>query len=165
MHDKSGERQRVHRHYLKSSVFCGECGSRLCLTKAKGQNLYFFCLGRHQRRTTCQQPYLIAEDVERAVERYYTTIRLPEDLQDTIREGLREELTQQQRQAEPEITYARQRVGDLEQERRRLARGVVSGAIPEDLAREEQERITKDSAKPSASSPPPRWSSPRSRTP
>jgi hypothetical protein len=28
--------------------------------------------------------------------------------------------------------------------RRRLARGVVTGAIPEDLAREEQDRITKE---------------------
>jgi site-specific DNA recombinase len=144
LHDKSGERQRVHRHYLKSSVFCGNCGSRLSVTNAKGQYLYFFCLGRHQRRTDCRLPYLLAEDVEKAVERYYTTIRLPEDLQDTIREGLRTELDQQQRRAEPEIAYARTRVTDLEQERRRLARGVITGAIPEDLARDEQRRITRE---------------------
>jgi hypothetical protein len=39
------------------------------------------------------------------------------------------------------IFWARTRVGELEQERRRLARGVVTGAIPEDLGREEQSRI------------------------
>ncbi len=144
LHDKSGERQRVYRHYLKSTVVCGRCGSRLCVTNAKGQYLYFFCLGRHQRRTTCQLPYLAAEDVEVAVERYYATVRIPANVQETIREGLRIELDQQQRRAEPEMAYARGRVTELEQERRRLARGVVTGAIPEDLAREEQERVTRE---------------------
>jgi adenylate cyclase, class 2 len=60
------------------------------------------------------------------------------------RAGLRAELDKQQRQAEPEIAYARNRVTELEQERRRLARGVVTGSIPEDLAHEEQQRITKE---------------------
>jgi site-specific DNA recombinase len=36
---------------------------------------------------------------------------------------------------------ARKRVAELEQERRRLASALVTGAIPEDLAREEQARI------------------------
>ncbi len=82
--------------------------------------------------------------MEQAVERYYSTVRLPEDVQQTIRDGLRAELEGQRAQAEPEIAYARTRVTELEQERRRLARGVVTGAIPEDLAREEQERISKE---------------------
>jgi hypothetical protein len=141
---RDGEKQRTHRHYLKSSVYCGRCGSRFCLTNAKGKYLYFFCVGRQQKRTDCDLPYSPAAEVEPAVERYYTTVRLPEDLQQTIREGLRSELDQQRSQAEPEISYARKRVTELDDERRRLARGVVTGAIPEDLAREEQDRITKD---------------------
>jgi site-specific DNA recombinase len=140
-HDRAGERQRVHHHYLKGTVFCGQCGSRLCLTNAKGQYLYFFCLGRHQRRTTCTLPYLAAADVEAAVERYYRTVRIPESVQATVRDGLRIELDSQERRAAPEIDYARTRVAELEQERRRLARGVVTGAIPEDVGKEEQSRI------------------------
>jgi chromosome segregation ATPase len=58
-----------------------------------------------------------------------------------IRAGLRAELDDQQRRAEPEIAYARTRVTEMDTERRRLARAVVSSAISEDLAREEQERI------------------------
>src|SRR4051812_8332651 len=54
------------------------------------------------------------------------------------------ELDTQRQQAEPEMVYARTRVTELEQERRRLARGVVTGAIPEDLAREEQDGINKE---------------------
>jgi site-specific DNA recombinase len=140
-HDRAGERQRVHRHYLKGSVFCGQCGSRLCITQAKGRYLYFFCLGRHQRRTECTQPYLATEAIEAAVERHYQTMRLPETTQETVRAGLRAELDMQSRRAEPEIAYARNRVSELDQERRRLGRAVVTGAIPEDVARDEQARI------------------------
>jgi hypothetical protein len=142
--DGASERNRAHPHYLKGSVFCAQCGSRLCLTQAKGQYLYFFCLGRHQRRTVCAQPYLPAEAIETAVERYYQTVRLPKETQETVRTGLRAELDTQQRRAEPEIAYARARVTELDAERRRLARGVVTGAIPEDLARDEQQRIARD---------------------
>jgi site-specific DNA recombinase len=129
-HNLAGEKRRIHHHYLKGSVFCAQCGSRLCLTNAKGSYLYFFCLGRQQRRSPCEQRYLPAADVEAAVERYYSTVRLPEDIGIAIRDGLRTELDKQHRQAEPEISWARTRVTQLEQERRRLARGVVTGAIP-----------------------------------
>ncbi len=140
----NGEKQRTHRHYLKSTVWCGRCGSRLCVMQAKGQYLYFFCVGRQQRRTGCDLPYLPALDVEAAVERYYKIIRVPEALQETIRAGLRAELDEQRLRAAPEIAHARSRVTELEDERRRLARGVVTGSIPEDLAREEQERINRE---------------------
>ncbi|WP_374215827.1 recombinase family protein [Frankia sp. AiPs1] len=141
-HDQSGEKQRIHHHYLKGSVFCAACGSRLCITNAKGKYMYFFCLGRHQRRTNCTARYRPVAEVEAAVERYYTTVRIPEEVQDQIREGIRQELDRQSRRAAPEIDRARRRVAELAEERRRLARGVVSGSIPEDLAREEQERIS-----------------------
>ena len=138
---RAGQKDRTHRHYLKTSVFCALCGSRLCFTNAKGSYLYFFCVGRHQRRTNCSQPYVAAAHVERAVERYYSTVRLPETVQDQIRAGLQAELDYQQRQAQPEIAWAKRRVGELAQERKRLARGVVDGSIPGDLARDEHDRI------------------------
>ena len=140
----AGEKQRTYRHYLKSTVYCAGCGSRLCLTNARGQYLYFFCLGRHQRRTNCTLPYIPVAEIEAAVERHYATVRIPDDVQDDIRQGLRAELDHQRDQAEPEIAHARRRVTELEEERRRLARGVVTGSIPEDLAREEQDRIRRE---------------------
>jgi hypothetical protein len=103
-------------------VFCATCGSRLCVTVAKGQYHYFFCLGRHQRHAECALPYLPAEAIETAVERYYRAVRLPKATQEKIRTGLRAELDDQQRRAEPEIAYARARVTELDEERRRLAR-------------------------------------------
>jgi len=140
----TGEKERTHHHYLKSSVFCAHCGSRLCLTNTKGNYQYFFCVGRHQRRTKCPQRYLSVTVVERAVERYYATVRLPEAVQDLIRDGLRAELDYQQRQAQPEIAWAKRRVKELADERKRLARGVVTGTIPGDLARDEHDRIAQE---------------------
>ena len=140
----AAEKLRKHHHYLKGSVFCARCGSRLCLTQAKGNGGtydYFFCVGRHQRRTDCAQRYVPVEAVEAAVAGYYRTVRMPEKLQHDIREGLLAELERQRRQAGPEIALAKRRVTELEGERRRLAHGVVDGSIPGDLAREEHERI------------------------
>ena len=71
----------------------------------------------------------------------YATIGLSEDLAHTNRTGLRAELDNQYRRSEPEIVWARRRAAELENERRRLSRGIVTGAIPEDLAIEEQLRI------------------------
>lgn len=34
---RTGEKQREHPHYLKSTLFCGNCGSRLIITKAKNR--------------------------------------------------------------------------------------------------------------------------------
>lgn len=56
-HRHAGKKRRKHHHYLKGSVFCGECGSRLLFTRANGHGGtydYFVCLGRHQKRTDCR---------------------------------------------------------------------------------------------------------------
>ncbi len=141
---RSGNKERKFNHYLKGTVFCARCGSRLCLTNAKGTYLYFFCVGRHQKRTTCDLPYLPAERVEEAVTRSYSGRRLEPAIAGIIGEGLLQELARQRTLAAPEMKAALRRQDELEQERRRLARGVVDGSIPGDLAREEQDRIARE---------------------
>jgi site-specific DNA recombinase len=68
----AGEKQRVHRHYLKGSVWCGSCGSRLVITKTTNRHgtsyEYFFCVGRNKKRTPCLQKAIPIELVERHVE-------------------------------------------------------------------------------------------------
>ncbi|MBC9943986.1 recombinase family protein [Leucobacter sp. cx-328] len=54
----TGERSRKHDHYLKSSVVCGGCGSRLIVQHSRsGGNgevyEYYSCGGRHNKRTNC----------------------------------------------------------------------------------------------------------------
>jgi site-specific DNA recombinase len=143
-HGVSGEKQRTHPHYLKGTIYCGQCHRRMSFTLAKGRYPYFFCLGRQQRKTACQQPYLDVDHVELAVERFWRTVRIPAGIKQQIQDGLRTELASQHERAEPEIRRARVRVEQLAEERRRLARGVVTGSVPDDLAKEEHERIQRD---------------------
>src|SRR5690554_5436231 len=34
-HQVSGEKTQTHEHYLKGTIYCGDCGSRLMVTHAK----------------------------------------------------------------------------------------------------------------------------------
>jgi site-specific DNA recombinase len=101
----TGEKHREHPHYLKGSIFCGQCGSRLIVCHAKGRGgtyPYFICIGRQQKRTECTQRALKIEKVEAEVARYYATIQLAEDEQVTVRAFLEEELTALRLDAERE---------------------------------------------------------------
>ena len=69
----SGERTQKHRHYLKGSIYCGECGRRLLYGPSRGKSGkvydYFFC-GSRVRRGACSmraniRPHLIEEAIER----------------------------------------------------------------------------------------------------
>jgi len=141
---RAGEKQRVHRHYLRSTLYCANCGNRLCFMMAKQRYPYFFCIGRQMKRAECPQRWIPAEELEEAVASYWKTVRLPQELQEVIREGLRAELDYQDKRAKPEIAWAKRRVTELEQESRNLSRGVVTGSIPPEHAREEQDRIRKE---------------------
>jgi len=66
------EKHREHHHYLKGTIYCGHCGSRLCVSYSKGKlgkvYPYYFCLGRQQRRTTCMlkaRPIEVVEERSR----------------------------------------------------------------------------------------------------
>ena len=91
-----GEKQRTHPHYLKSTVYCGGCGSRLIITNTKNRHgqvyLYFVCVGRHQKRTECYRKTLLIADVEVLVEQFYVDFQLPKDLRERIESSLRREL-------------------------------------------------------------------------
>jgi hypothetical protein len=57
---QSGEKPSRHRHYLRGSLFCKRCGSRMGFVHANGRSAiydYFFCWSRH-RGTGCDLPYV-----------------------------------------------------------------------------------------------------------
>ena len=72
-HNLAGEKQREHHHYLKGSVYCGACGSRLVVSHAKNRHgtiyPYFICIGRQQKRTPCTQQAIRIDQTEDAVHR------------------------------------------------------------------------------------------------
>jgi site-specific DNA recombinase len=71
----AGERAYKHRHYLKGSVFCGECGRRLSFGISTGKGgvryPYFFCSARTNREACAQRVNFPPELIEAAIKRYY----------------------------------------------------------------------------------------------
>ena len=142
----SGERQRKHPHYLKGTLFCARCKSRMSYLRAKGRSAYydyFYCLGKHQHRTECDLPHVSAAVVEESVARYYGTIELSDDLQrrigETVISALRTRLSDVNRKAHRQ----RERILALEAKRRKLMDAYYLGAVPPELLKEEQDKITK----------------------
>jgi site-specific DNA recombinase len=140
-----GEKQRAHPHYLKSTVFCGACGSRfvvnLSTNRYGAKYPYFMCLGRHQKRTGCTQKALLISAIEERVEDLYADVELPPELREQIERFLRDELAASRAAAEREhgaLTIQRQR---LTNERAKLLQAHYAGAVPVDLLKVEQDRI------------------------
>lgn len=84
----AGEATQVHDHYLKGSVYCGGCESRLIVTNAKNAQgnvyPYFVCGGRHARRTDCTRSALLIEHVEELIADYYQRIQITPAMQQAL---------------------------------------------------------------------------------
>jgi site-specific DNA recombinase len=76
----AGERPRVRQHYLRGSVFCGECGNRLTFGISTGKNgrkyPYFFCSGRVNGTPCTRRANIRPELIERVIELHYATVEL-----------------------------------------------------------------------------------------
>ncbi|CAN5558405.1 hypothetical protein BH24ACT26_BH24ACT26_00070 [soil metagenome] len=144
-HDRVGVRGRRHDHYLKGLLRCGECGNRLSLTWAKGKYLYFYCLGQRnalRKRTGCRQPYVLASDCEAMVEEVYRKVQLPEEWAQRLTEELEEEIVERQATAADMRVALTHRIAELADERRKLLRAYYANALPVELLKEEQDRIS-----------------------
>lgn len=145
-HRQSGERYRRYTHYLKGSLFCGRCGSRMSVcdhTGNGGTYSYFFCLGRHTRRTNCTLPYLPPEDLAAAVERYWQTVQLDPETVEQVRAELLAELQHERQHAGRLIQHAKARIQRIERQRGLWAEKVVNGSVPDDIGREKQNELTR----------------------
>ncbi len=77
----AGERPRVRQHYLRGSVYCGECGNRLTFGISTGRNggkyPYFFCSGRINGTACTQRANIRPELIETAIVQHYATVQMP----------------------------------------------------------------------------------------
>ena len=147
-HNSAGEKDRRHPHYLKGSIYCGECGNRLVFTRNKGKlglyYDYFFCLGRRAKAAPCTRKYLSVEAVEKGVEDYYRGLHFSEDRIEDIRRVVREELANSQADARFTLGEARRRHVALKNEQAALMKAHYAGAVPLDLLKSEMDRITRE---------------------
>lgn len=107
---------------------------------------YFFCLGRHARRTECDLPALWVDAVEEAVARQYRSLQPNQHTVERLRRELVAAMRRQTAGAEKLARRQRKRVTTLEGERRRLLQAHLAGAAPLELLKEQQDRITRQLA-------------------
>ena len=142
----SGERSWRHRSYLRGSVFCGECGSRLIYTRATGRNggvyEYFVCHNKTKRQ--CQQPHHRVEAVERAIEREYARIRLSAPVKAKLRQDIRAYVAHTEQQADPERNETAATIKRLAVQERKLLEAHYQDGISPELFAEEQRRIRQE---------------------
>ena len=143
--NQAGEKQRQHLHYLKGSLYCGNCGSRLLITNARSRSgtiyPYFVCSGRHNKYTDCTFRAVLIETVERQVEALHAHYRLDRDTAAALEHTLIVEFEAQRKESDQERERLLKRQQRLLAEREKLLQAHYAEAIPLDLLREEQERI------------------------
>ncbi len=146
-HQVSGEKTQAHDHYLKGTVYCGECGSRLILTNARSRQggiyPYFICAGRHSGRTTCERQAMFVPDIDAAVGECYKRIPIPPHIVEALRQLIGAEFDRLHETSKRERrTYLAER-DDLNDRRAKLLHAHLDGAVPLDLMKEEQDKIAR----------------------
>ena len=145
---RHGERQRIHNHHLKTTIRCGQCGGRLIIHNAKARNgqiyPYFVCSYRQRHRTECSFKAVLIDEVDIAIADLYRHIHItPEDRQ-AIEKYLRLELdhiyARQHTHTQQLTTQARK----LKTQQAKLLEAHYADAIPLDLLKTEQARLTRE---------------------
>lgn len=152
LHNFAGEKERVHHHYLKGSVFCGkengpgtECRCRLIICNARSRSgriyPYFVCIGRQRSRTSCRQRALLIEVIEQRIADYYKSVELSSDLRLQTEQTILEQIAELRENAGIERQQLVTRQRRALDERAKLLEAHYAGAIPLDLLKSEQQRL------------------------
>jgi site-specific DNA recombinase len=147
-HQTAGEKERKHQHYLKGSVFCGRCGSRLIYSLNRGRAGdrydYYVCGARLGKRNDCAQKYIRVPKVEVGVEELYSLLHLPEERAEEIRAGVLAELESDRAEAAETKQRAVRRLGEAKMQQEKLLQAHYSGAVPMDLMKSEMARLSRE---------------------
>ena len=142
-----GERQRIHNHFLKSTVVCGQCGARLSVQNAKNSKgtiyPYFVC-ARRCRLHDCAFTAVLIDVVEDRMSDLYRTIQLSAADRTQIEHYLHDELAQIEGDKVKAVRSLTTRRTNIEDRRRRLLHAHYEGAIPLELLKEEQAKLTSE---------------------
>ena len=146
-HSTGGERSWKHDHYLKGTLVCAECGSRLYYVVVKGRFGYFRCVGRNTGRTRCPRGrYVPAAELESAVEALYEGVRVPAALRHRLEHVLRVEVAERERYRAQAAEFLARRLRQLANEREKLLRAYYADAIDVATLKREQSRINAEVA-------------------
>ena len=140
----AGDRSWKRHQYLKGSVFCNRCGTRLgyghCLGRG-GEYPYFFCLGRHLKRNDCNLPYLSTHRVEAAVMAVWDGVTFTPVLTESVAKVVDSEFSAMQSRDLRTLATQQRRVTTLERQRQKLIDAYLAGIIPVEDLKVRQEQV------------------------
>ena len=146
----NGERTREHPHFLKGSLYCHSCGSRMFINYTKSRSgvryPYFVCGGRHNKVTNCKQKAVLIDEVERQVEQIYDRYSFPPAVRVFMENFLADRIKAEQEKYATELDGLRREKDKLERKRKKLLEAHYNDAIPLDLMKSEQQKIAKQLA-------------------
>lgn len=146
-HAHAGDKDRVHTHYLRGTIFCGQCGKRLIFSRNVGRRGiaydYFMCPKRHNDKVHCTQKAVRVERVEDGILRLYARIELPESTVRNIKLGVHAEMAAETAEAHHQAERANKQLDKLGRERTALMRAHYDGAVPTDVLKTEMDRLTR----------------------
>ena len=145
-HNFAGEKESTHSHYLKGSIWCGDCGSRLIFSRNRGKTGiyydYFVCIGRHRKRNNCTRKAVLVSRVEAGVEDLYRHLEVPADQIEDIRSSVGDEFARLKAVAETDMARSRRRLQQANDQRQKLLAAHYEGAVPKDMLKTEMQRLT-----------------------
>ena len=145
---RHGERQRIHNHHLKTTIRCGQCGGRLIIHHAKARNghiyPYFVCSYRQRHRDQCSFKAVLIDDVDHAVADLYRHIHITPDERHAIEKYLRLELDHIYARQHTHIQKLTTQARKLKTQQAKLLEAHYADAIPLDLLKTEQARLTRE---------------------
>jgi hypothetical protein len=143
-------RPAQHPHYLKGSVFCAECGSRLGIQHVRNHQgvvyPYFYCLARQKRSAPCGQRAIMVGRVEQLVEDHWRSVSLSPAVHDRLRDRLKQHIRTVMPTRGKETARAKAQIAKLDDQRDKLMTAHYAEAVPLDLLRSEQSRIGRERA-------------------
>jgi len=144
---KSREKIHKHPHYLKGSLICGHCGSRLGITKCKGNGglyPYFYCLGRQKKRTSCTLRHTLISEIETRVEAIWSDIQYSPAQITRLRQAVMRDLETVCRLSQDERQRQEKRLTKLAKQRAKAKEAYYADAMALDDFRSEQQRIIRE---------------------
>ncbi|MFJ4220711.1 recombinase family protein [Curtobacterium luteum] len=147
---QSREKPRVHSHYLKGTLYCGQCGEPLTFEQSRNRagNLYdyFYCLGRQRLKNGCTFKATQAHVLEALVERHWETVTLTDARIAEIRRLVLSHVDTLMPNQQREQDRARRTLRELETQLDRLMQAYYADAVPMDRMKQEQMRIAESRA-------------------
>jgi site-specific DNA recombinase len=106
-----------------------------------GEYGYFYCLGRHSKRTDCRQPFMQPALVEAAVADYYQYVELGDDVVTGLKQRLADDLDTIRGRSRDTVRRQQARVDRIRAEEQKLLHLFYRDKITDELFEEEQARI------------------------